>query len=165
MRCRLLRHMKPVVPGMESASTGSQVARTVPCCPKCQMNPRTLVAIPCGRDSLVDARRDSNTLVRRLSLALESAHSPMYVGPAPLGFCPLEQFDFVAVGVVDEGHLPALGEDLAPTVRPNLDSLFFQLGAECNEVGDADGEVHQVLRNVEVIVVGVGKLQRMQVAG
>ena len=56
-----------------------------------------------------------------------------------------EDFDFVAIGVGDEGHFAfAGGEGGAPIGGPDFDVGLFEGVAIGDDIGDAEGGVHQV---------------------
>ena len=77
-----------------------------------------------------------------------------------------EDLDFVAVGVGDEGHFAlAAGEFFTPTGGPDFDAVFFELVAVGDDVGDADGGVHEIFGELDFVVGGMSELKEVVVAG
>lgn len=52
-----------------------------------------------------------------------------------------------------------------PAVRPDFDSAFFEIFTEADDIRDADGGVHEVFRNGNLIVWRVGKFEEVVVPG
>jgi len=79
----------------------------------------------------------------------------------------LQNLDFVAVGVGDEGHLFILGEFLAPVAGPKaeLEVQLLQHFAVGDDVVHADAGVHEVLGKFDSEVGRIGQLQFMRTAG
>ena len=78
----------------------------------------------------------------------------------------LEDFHFVAVGVGDEGHFAAAGgEFFAPAGGPDFDAGFFEFVAVGDDVGYAEGGVHEVLGAGGGVFGRVAEFEKDIVAG
>lgn len=84
----------------------------------------------------------------------------------PCGLVDFEDFDFVAVGVGDEGHFTfAGGEFFTPAGGPNFEPSLFEVIAVSDDVGNADAGVHKILREFDFVVGRIGKFEEVLATG
>jgi len=78
----------------------------------------------------------------------------------------LENFDLIAIRIGNEGHFPTVGgEFFTPAGWPDFDSGIFDLFAICNNVGDAESGVDEVLGAGGGVVRRVAEFEKHVISG